>query len=398
MLLTASWIYILIFSSKEILKGKFSSKSLFVILFLILIIDSIRTIIESLYFGTRLASQYGVLPKELFTILSNPAYLFIPKFINAIAAISIIILIFKKWYPNKIHEEEKLQKKYEEEKKNKLELQELNNNLDMLVKKKTKELEELNAKLEEKIKIEVNKNKIQEQKLFNQTKMAAMGEMLKNIAHQWRQPLNTVSTLSTGTKMNIEMRLATDKSIIENLDSITDTARHMSQTIDDFQNFFKPDKAYTDFTMKELIDTTLKIAGPALKAKDIQINIENISNCSINGPINEYTQVMMNILTNAKDALKNKNIDEKTITIKTEKVDDMCTIQIEDNAGGIDTDIINRVFEPYFTTKHKSQGTGLGLYMSKEIIEKHLGGFIEVNNTPKGAKFTIKVANAVCNL
>lgn len=183
-LLTLSWIYILYFSIKEIAKGKLSSKSLFTILFLILIIDSIRTIVESLYFGTRLASQYGVLPKDVFLILSNPNYLVIPKLINAIAAISIILLIIKKWYPNKITEEDKLKEKYLEEKKTKEELEKLNKNLDKLVKEKTKELEDLNKNLENRVKEEIEKNKQNEQRLFNQSKMAAMGEMIKNIAHQ----------------------------------------------------------------------------------------------------------------------------------------------------------------------------------------------------------------------
>ena len=396
LLLTISWIYILYFSIKEIAKGKLSSKSLFTVLFLILIIDSIRTIIESVYFGTRLASQYGVLPKDIFLILSNPNYLFIPKLINAIAAISIIFLIIRKWYPNKINEEDKLKEKYLEEKKTKEELERLNKNLDLLVKEKTKELEELNKNLENRVKEEIEKNKQNEQRLFNQSKMAAMGEMIKNIAHQWRQPLSSISTLSSGTKFQLELGKVDEKDIKENLQHITNTAKHMSKTIDDFQNFFKPSKQATTFTMQELIDASLKITTPMLKLVHIELDIINESNCNIKGPINEYTQVMINLITNAKDALSHSEVENKKIKLHTKKIDNKCTINISDNAGGIQKDIINRVFEPYFTTKHKSQGTGLGLYMSKEIIEKHLNGSIEVKNNKEGAVFTIVIPSETC--
>ena len=396
LLLTISWIYILYFSIKEIAKGKLSSKSLFTVLFLILIIDSIRTIIESVYFGTRLASQYGVLPKDIFLILSNPNYLFIPKLINAIAAISIIFLIIRRWYPNKINEEDKLKEKYLEEKKTKEELERLNKNLDLLVKEKTKELEELNKNLENRVKEEIEKNKQNEQRLFNQSKMAAMGEMIKNIAHQWRQPLSSISTLSSGTKFQLELGKVDEKDIKENLQHITNTAKHMSKTIDDFQNFFKPSKQATTFTMQELIDASLKITTPMLKLEHIELDIINESNCNIKGPINEYTQVMINLITNAKDALSHSEVENKKIKLHTKKIDNKCTINISDNAGGIQKDIINRVFEPYFTTKHKSQGTGLGLYMSKEIIEKHLNGSIEVKNNKEGAVFTIVIPSETC--
>ncbi|UTJ07213.1 sensor histidine kinase [Arcobacter roscoffensis] len=396
LLLTISWIYILYFSIKEIAKGKLSSKSLFTVLFLILIIDSIRTIIESLYFGTRLASQYGVLPKDIFLILSNPNYLFIPKLINAIAAISIIFLIIRRWYPNKINEEDKLKEKYLEEKKTKEELERLNKNLDLLVKEKTKELEELNKNLENRVKEEIEKNKQNEQRLFNQSKMAAMGEMIKNIAHQWRQPLSSISTLSSGTKFQLELGKVDEKDIKENLQHITNTAKHMSKTIDDFQNFFKPSKQATTFTMQELIDASLKITAPMLKLEHIELDIINESNCNIKGPINEYTQVMINLITNAKDALSHSEVENKKIKLHTKKINNTCTINISDNAGGIREDIIDRVFEPYFTTKHKSQGTGLGLYMSKEIIEKHLNGSIEVKNNKEGAVFTIIIPSKTC--
>lgn len=403
-ILTFSWLYILIFSTKELIKNKLNSKSLFVILFTILVIDSLRTIIESAYFGTRLASQYGVFPKEIFVFLSNPEYLFIPKFINALAALSIIFLIFKKWYPQELKENELLKQKYEKEKQDKQRLKALNENLDSLVNEKTIELKKLNENLKQKVQEEVEKNKEQEHKVFIQSKMASMGEMLGNIAHQWRQPLSTISTLSSGTKMQIYFNTIKQEDINKNLDQITSNVQHLSQTIDDFQNFFKPNKEAIEFNCNELIDKSLKLNEASLKSNNIKVNIISKNICTLKGYENEYIQTIMNILNNAKDALCQKEQEHKQIDIEMKCENNTCIIEISDNGGGIDENIIERIFEPYFTTKHQSHGTGIGLYMSKEIIEKHMHGKIEAKNiqkqidghTYKGACFYISLKLSSC--
>lgn len=407
LILTFSWLYILIFSFKEIAKNKHNSKSLIYILFIILFIDSLRTLIESTYFGTRWASQYGVFPKEVFIFLSNPYLLFIPKIINLFSALTIIFIIIKKWYPEKIKEDNKLKRKYKEEKKDKKLLKTLNKDLDRLVKEKTKELEELNQNLQERVEEEIAKNRIQEQKLFNQSKMASMGEMIGNIAHQWRQPLSTISSLSSGTSLNMSAKVIKEEEVIEKLNQITTTAHHMSQTINDFQDFFKPNKESIKFTLEELVNNTLRIVEPIIKANFIEIKMLKHHSCTLVGPYNEYTQVLMNIFANAKDAFKSKDYENKVIKVILSKEDKYCVIEIVDNAGGIDENIIDKIFNPYFTTKAKTEGTGLGLYMSKEIVEKHMNGKIEVKNVDteynnvkrKGVSFKIKLESKIaCNI
>ena len=391
--LTISWFYILVFSAKELIKTKQSdTRSLFIILFSILLIDAIRTLIESLYFGTRLSAQYGIFPKELFVILSNPSYLFIPKLINAIAAIAIIFLILKKWYPNKIAHEQELKEKLEIEKK-------ANKNLDKLIQQKTIELEELNKNLEKRVLLEVEKNKKQEQTLLSQSKMAAMGEMIRNIAHQWRQPLSTITTISSGTKFTYEMGKGEEKMLFENLDKITQTGKYLSQTIEDFQNFFKPAQNSELFNCNDLVAKTKNLVDASLKSHNIELKVHSLCKCELFAPYNEYIQVLINLINNAKDAIIENTKENRLIKIELSSESNNCILKVIDNAGGIPENILDRIFEPYFTTKHKSIGTGIGLYMSKTIIEDHMFGSIEAKNieftddeqTYKGAEFTIKI-------
>ena len=239
------------------------------------------------------------------------------------------------------------------------------------------------------------KNRLLEQ----QSKMAAMGEMLENIAHQWRQPLSVISTASSGIKMQKQFHLLDDESMFKTLDTITQTAEHLSQTINDFRDYFKPNKKVELFDVTKVIDKTLYFLQSKFKNRDIKV-IKEFQDISFIGLENELVQVIMNILNNSRDAFENETIDnEKLIFIKSfqNQKEKMIYITITDTAGGIPEKIISRVFEPYFTTKHKSQGTGIGLYMSKEMVEKHMEGTLDVQNTVfqyqnqkySGAIFTI---------
>jgi len=229
--------------------------------------------------------------------------------------------------------------------------------------------------------------------------MAAMGEMIGNIAHQWRQPLSTISTTATGLKLQKEMDVLEDKFLVESLEGINNSAQFLSKTIDDFRNFFKTDKKKEAFSIQEALDKALALVYVQFHNKNIQI-IKNSTDIEIKNLENEFIQVVINILNNARDELIKKDIDvEKIIFIDVIKKKDSIEISIKDNAGGIPEDILPRVFEPYFTTKHKSQGTGIGLYMSQEIIRKNMQGEILVENKEynynnidyKGASFTIKL-------
>ncbi|WP_162984585.1 ATP-binding protein [Poseidonibacter antarcticus] len=241
-----------------------------------------------------------------------------------------------------------------------------------------------------------NKEKI----LFQQSKMAAIGEMLNNIAHQWRQPLSTISTSATGAKLQKEMNSLSDEELNTLLTMINDSAQYLSKTIDDFRSFFNPSDTKTSrFLISGVITKTLNLITAQFIAKDIEIvkNIEDISIVSIE---NEFIQVLANILNNSRDALLTLKGKKRYIFIDVYKKESKLLLEIKDNAGGIPVDIIDSVFEPYFTTKHCSQGTGIGLYMSEEIVRIHLNGSLTVTNSDysykgvdyTGAKFTIGIS------
>lgn len=234
--------------------------------------------------------------------------------------------------------------------------------------------------------------------LHQQSKMAAMREMIGNIAHQWRQPLSTITTASSGMVLQKEMGVLTDEFFFEASKKINTSAQYLSQTIDDFRNFFTPNKEKTKFLLDDALSTTLDLISAQFTAKDIHI-IKNIENIELDSYENELIQALINILNNAKDELVKKPSDEeKYIFIDIFKnQNDEVNIIIKDNAGGIPSEYIDKIFEPYFSTKHKSQGTGIGLYMTEEIITKHLQDQIFVENKEFtyegkeyiGAQFTI---------
>ena len=236
---------------------------------------------------------------------------------------------------------------------------------------------------------------------YQQSKMAAMGEMIGNIAHQWRQPLSVISTASTGLKLQKEMDILSDENFYSTLVAINNSAQHLSTTIDDFRDFFNPsNNNINEFNITDTFSKTLNLLNAQFVAKDIKI-IQNIEEYKVSSIENELIQVLINILNNARDALLIIENQSKFIFINAYKKDNSLIIEIKDNAGGIQEDIMDRIFEPYFTTKHKAQGTGIGLYMSKEIVEKHLDGILLVSNENYtyenvdyiGAKFTIEISD-----
>lgn len=236
----------------------------------------------------------------------------------------------------------------------------------------------ISRKLEKKFhdyKMELKK---QQHILAQQSKMAAMGEMLGNIAHQWRQPLSVITTVATGMKLQKEFENLDDKTFDEAIENITNSALYLSKTIDDFRSFFKSDKKESFFNIKEVFEKVLKLTSSQFKNHEITI-IKEINDFQIYGFENEFVQVLINILNNSKDALLDKE-SPRIIMISTSEKDGIYIIKIKDNGGGIENKILDKVCEPYFTTKHQSTGTGIGLYMTEEIIEKHMNGTLEINN------------------
>ena len=265
---------------------------------------------------------------------------------------------------------------------------------------KQEELHNLNTSLKKTINDEILKNNIKNRVLFHQTKMAAMGEMIGNIAHQWRQPLSLITSLASGIKLKNELGVLNSLEEKDSLNKIIETANYLSNTVDDFRYFFSPNKDKTRVNTKELFQKVFNLLDSEFRTKNIQIikNIEEIYSYTYE---NELIQVMINIINNAKDELlKNENYEYRYILIDLYKEDQNIIIKIKDNAGGISESIIDRIFEPYFTTKHRSQGTGIGLYMSEEIIVKHLKGDILVSNVESiiegksfiGAEFIVSIA------
>ncbi|RXK00624.1 hypothetical protein CRV02_09640 [Arcobacter sp. CECT 8989] len=216
--------------------------------------------------------------------------------------------------------------------------------------------------------------------LAQQSKMAAMGEMLENIAHQWRQPLSIISTVSTGMQLNLEIDNEIPKQhLLDNVKAINEHTQYLSKTIDDFRNFFNPNKENTTFDVASCIDKSLYLITSKIKSSNINLT-KKISDIEITTLESELTQVLLNIFNNAIDALNQQDIKDKQIYILATKENNNIIISIKDSAGGVPEKIQTRIFEPYFTTKHKSQGTGIGLYMSSQIITKHLNGNIKLSN------------------
>ena len=262
-----------------------------------------------------------------------------------------------------------------------IKLANLNENLEQLVADKTKELQELNENLEQKVIIESAKARKKDKQLMQQSRFAALGEMIGNIAHQWRQPLSAIGSISSGVKLQMELGLTTEEEIKQSFDKIIDNIEFLSQTIEDFRGFFKEDKELVDFDIIQTINKTLSILETTYKDNNIKIITDFKSDKFIsNGMPSELSQVILNILNNAKDATVSNNIENRLVHIEVKSENGKNIIQIQDNAGGIPDDIIDKIFDPYFTTKHQSQGTGIGLYMSKDIIENHMKGLISVQN------------------
>ncbi len=274
------------------------------------------------------------------------------------------------------------------EKKEK-ELESLNATLEERIKKQTLKLEELNKNLEIKIQKEVEKNREKDRIMFQQARFAAMGEMIANIAHQWRQPLSELGILLF--KLKDAFLKKSSKEFEKDYNDCKVVISRMSKTIDDFRDFFKPSREKIDFYIEDSVEEAIFIIKETLKSHNIKINFNNKHSIIINGYPNEILQVILNILNNAKDVLIAKDKNPKKIDIQISLSDNQVEITICDNGGGISENILDKIFDPYFTTKHSKQGTGIGLYMSKKIIEQN-GGSIEVLNKNDGACFVIKLS------
>lgn len=271
----------------------------------------------------------------------------------------------------------------------------LNDTLEVKVAEKTKELIDLNDTLKQKVIEEVEKNRKKDKQIIQQSRYAALGEMIGNIAHQWRQPLSAISTTSSAMKLEMQVNIASYDDIIKAFDNIMNYVNFLNQTIEDFRGFFRQDLHEDNFNILDSLDNTLKIILASYKDNNITV-ITNYREQEFlsRGSSSELSQVFINILNNAKDIMIEKNIHDKKIYILVKSKDNNNEIRIIDNGGGVEESIMEKIFDPYFTTKHKSQGTGIGLYMSKEIIEKKFNGTLRVLN--KEVVINNEVFNGAC--
>lgn len=249
-----------------------------------------------------------------------------------------------------------------------------------------KNLLELNETLDSRVKEEVARNMGNERLMIQQARLAAMGEMIGNIAHQWRQPINTLGLLLANIKDAYEYGELDKPYLDEAVGKGERLIQSMSTTIDDFRNFFKPNKVKCDFSLRKAINDTINLIGPGLKSHNISMIIEEGEDILSNGFPNEFSQVLLNVLTNAKDALLERKTAGGSIEIRLGCDGHQSFVAIKDNAGGIPENISHKIFDPYFSTKDK--GTGIGLYMSKMIME-HMGGSITAKNVEGGAEFIL---------
>ncbi|MBD3830462.1 MAG: PAS domain S-box protein [Arcobacter sp.] len=286
--------------------------------------------------------------------------------------------------------EVKLKKSLEQKEK---ELEELNQNLELKVLEQTKQLKELNKTLEKRVQEEISKNDEKQKLLFWQSRMASLGQMLGNIAHQWRQPLTELNlTLFNMKKASLNKD---EKKVEELYKESKNLISGMSSTIEDFTNFFNPLKEKKSFEIKDVINEVLTILRKVIEQEEIKIKVDVPINYKVLGVSNELAQVLINLIQNSKDAFRQNEIKDKNIFIRLKEKKNLdkksVILEIEDNAGGIKEENLDSIFEPYFTTKHKSQGTGLGLFMSKMIIEKSLEGTLSHRNSKNGSIFTITI-------
>jgi len=268
------------------------------------------------------------------------------------------------------------------------EYEELNKSLEIRVKQKTKELRDLNKTLEKRVSEEVSKNEEKQRVMFWQSRHASLGQMLANIAHQWRQPLTELSLAMFSIKKAIQN--GNEVEATKFYDESKTTIKNMSETIDNFSNFFTPQKKRYYFNISDSIKESIALLDKILREEMINIKLELID-VEVLGITNELTQVIINLINNSKDAFLNNSILIRDINISATCRDDFAFIEIKDNAGGISKENLEKIFEPYFTTKHKSSGTGLGLFMSKMICEQGLNGSMDVTSDKNTTTFSIKI-------
>lgn len=239
--------------------------------------------------------------------------------------------------------------------------------------------------------VDISEIKEKDNQMLQQSRLAQMGEMINMIAHQWRQPLNAISAAAIKMHTQNELGILSSQEVVKSTKFIEKMTQKMSKTINDFMSFNKPDREMSEVLFYALVEEILSLIGAQLETHNIEVRLEVDESLKLITYAKELEHILINLLMNAKDALDLSQKSRKIITIRAYEKSGRCVIEVADNGGGIPSDVISRVFDPYFTTKEEGKGTGLGLYMSRRMIEEHLKGSIAVSNTAEGACFTIEL-------
>lgn len=259
---------------------------------------------------------------------------------------------------------------------------------------KSEELTEFNRTLQQRVQEELSKNREMDRMLMIQGRQAAMGEMISNIAHQWRQPLNNLGLMIQGLMLDYDYGELSRDHLQTSVQHGMDLIQYMSSTIDDFRNFFKPNKVKSCFSLQAVASRAITFVSASLEDSRIAVKLQVIKDATTCGYPNECTQVLINLLGNARDVLQERRPETPCITVTIDDRPAGPTITVHDNGGGITDEIQERIFDPYFTTKEQGKGTGIGLYMAKTIIERNMGGSLTACNDAGGALFTLTLPPA----
>lgn len=253
------------------------------------------------------------------------------------------------------------------------------------------ELEELNTSLERRVAEEVEKNLLKDRILFHNARLSAMGELLNNVAHQWRQPLNSIALMLQGCIMESREAQLERESVKGCVDRCMEQVGYLSKTINLFQSFFMPEEQTREFDPCETVEKAVSLVRPSYQQNSIEMRVVNRGAVVMNGFCTAFSQAFLSILNNAKEVLVERGTPQPRIVITCSSQDGRNLIAVSDNGGGIDEGIMDKIFDPYFSTKFGSRGTGLGLYMAKMVIEKSMRGRLSARNTAEGAEFIIEL-------
>jgi signal transduction histidine kinase len=250
-------------------------------------------------------------------------------------------------------------------------------------------LQRLNETLERRVQEEVAKNRDKDHMIIQQSRLAAMGEMVHNIAHQWRQPLNSLGLLLSNLRDDARFGSMTPESLDRDVSTARRLIEKMSTTIDDFRDFFRPDREATDFDVATAIWDALSVVDAAMRHNRILVSTDLDERVMVSGFPSQFSQAVLNLLVNAKEVIVNRKVERGQIHVSLSAEGEYATVTVEDNGGGIPDEVLPKMFDPYFTTK--DEGSGIGLYMVKMIVEKNMGGQVEAVNGRQGAKLVMRI-------